>query len=267
MSNEVAAAVAEVYRREWARVFASTVKLARDLDIAEECTHDAFVQALQRWPSSGLPNNPGAWLTTTARNRVRDVLRRQAVLERALPLLVVEPAHEPEDPLVDDRLRLIFTCCHPALSRDAQIALTLRLVCGLSTAEVARAFLVTESTMAARVTRAKHKIAKARLPYRVPSPDKFAERSACTTAARPAVQSQHRPRTWPVGRPDQRYVQSSARDELRGRGRSHRGDSQARVTDKALVVPSRSLSEGRGPNRARLGARRTPVAIRRRRAI
>ncbi len=177
MSNEVAAAIAEVYRREWARVFASTVKLARDLDIAEECTHDAFVQALQRWPSSGLPNNPGAWLTTTARNRVRDVLRRQAVLERALPLLVVEPAHEPEDALVDDRLRLIFTCCHPALSRDAQIALTLRLVCGLSTAEVARAFLVTESTMAARVTRAKHKIAKARLPYRVPSPDKLAERT------------------------------------------------------------------------------------------
>lgn len=121
--------------------------------------------------------DPGAWLTTTARNRVRGVLRRQAVLERALPLLVVEPAHEPEDALVDDRLRLIFTCCHPALSRDAQIALTLRLVCGLSTAEVARAFLVTESTMAARVTRAKHKIAKARVPYRVPSPDKLAERT------------------------------------------------------------------------------------------
>jgi RNA polymerase sigma factor (sigma-70 family) len=178
MSDEVAAAVAQVYRREWVSVFAATVKLARDLDIAEECTHDAFAQALQRWPSTGLPDNPGAWLTTTARNRVRDVLRRQAVLERALPLLVAEPVPGPEDALDDDRLRLIFTCCHPALSRDAQIALTLRLVCGLSTAEVARAFLVAESTMAARVTRAKHKIAKARIPYRVPSPDQLAERTS-----------------------------------------------------------------------------------------
>lgn len=181
-ADEVAAAVDEVCRREWTRVFASTVRLVRDLDLAEECTQDAFVQALQRWPSTGLPDNPGAWLTTTARNRGLDLLRRQGVLERALPLLVVDSAHstgpEPEDALVDDRLRLIFTCCHPALSRDAQVALTLRLVGGLSTAEVARAFLVPEPTMAARVTRAKHKIAKARLPYRVPPPDQLAERTS-----------------------------------------------------------------------------------------
>ena len=177
MDPEVAEAVAELYRREWARVLATTAGLARDLDVAEECTQDAFVQALQRWSSTGLPDNPGAWLTTTARNRALDVLRRRSVLDRVLPQLVVEPAHEPDRRLDDDRLRLVYTCCHPALSPDARVALTLRLVCGLSTAEVARAFLVSESTMAARVTRAKHKIARARLPYRVPSPDALAERT------------------------------------------------------------------------------------------
>ena len=177
MDPEVAEAVAELYRREWARVLATTARLARDLDVAEECTQDAFVQALQRWSSIGLPDNPGAWLTTTARNRALDVLRRRSVLDRVLPQLVVEPAHEPDRRLDDDRLRLVYTCCHPALSPDARVALTLRLVCGLSTAEVARAFLVSESTMAARVTRAKHKIARARLPYRVPSPDALAERT------------------------------------------------------------------------------------------
>ena len=177
MDPEVAEAVAELYRREWARVLATTARLARDLDVAEECTQDAFVQALQRRSSTGLPDNPGAWLTTTARNRALDVLRRRSVLDRVLPQLVVEPAHEPDRRLDDDRLRLVYTCCHPALSPDARVALTLRLVCGLSTAEVARAFLVSESTMAARVTRAKHKIARARLPYRVPSPDALAERT------------------------------------------------------------------------------------------
>ncbi|MEE4541315.1 sigma-70 family RNA polymerase sigma factor [Streptomyces sp. V4-01] len=178
MSEEVAAVVAQVHRREWARVLAATAHLTRDLDLAEECVQEAFTQALQSWTESGLPDNPGAWLTTTARHRVLDTHRRQAVLARNLPLLVAdEPVPGPEDALDDDRLRLIFTCCHPALSRDARIALTLRLVCGLSTAEVARAFLVSESTMAARVTRAKHKIAKARIPYRVPSPDQLAERT------------------------------------------------------------------------------------------
>ena len=178
MGDEVVAAVAQAHRREWARVFAATAYLTRDLDLAEECTQDAYAQALQSWPGAGIPDRPGAWLTTVARNRARDVLRRQAVLRRALPLLVPdEVTPGPEEGLVDDdRLRLVFTCCHPALSRDAQVALTLRLVCGLSTAEVARAFLVPESTMAARVTRAKKKIIVSRIPYRVPSPDQLAER-------------------------------------------------------------------------------------------
>jgi predicted RNA polymerase sigma factor len=161
--NEVVAAVAQAHRREWTRVFATTAALTRDLDLAEECTQEAYAQALQTWPHTGIPDRPGAWLTTIARNRARDVLRRESVFRRSMPLLV-----SPES--------LVFTCCHPALSREAQVALTLRLVCGLSTAEVARAFLVSEATMAARVTRAKKKIAAARIPYRVPSPDQLGER-------------------------------------------------------------------------------------------
>jgi RNA polymerase sigma factor (sigma-70 family) len=177
VNEAVVAAVAEAHRRDWARVLASTVQLTRDLDLAEECTQDAYAQALQTWAQIGIPDRPGAWLTTTARNRAMDVLRRESVQRRALPLLVSEQSVPgPEDGLDDDRLRLIFTCCHPALSRDAQVALTLRLVCGLSTAEVARAFLVPEPTMAARITRAKKKITAARIPYRVPSPDQLAER-------------------------------------------------------------------------------------------
>jgi RNA polymerase sigma factor (sigma-70 family) len=178
MSAGVAAAVAQAHRRHWARVLAATAHVTRDLDLAEECTQDAYAQALQSWTQTGIPDRPGAWLIATARNRARDVRRRESVLRRTLPLLVPEESvGAPEEVVDDDRLRLIFTCCHPALSRDAQVALTLRLVCGLSTAEVARAFLVSESTMAARITRAKKKIAAARIPYRVPSPDQLAERA------------------------------------------------------------------------------------------
>jgi RNA polymerase sigma-70 factor (ECF subfamily) len=177
MSAEVVAAGAAAHRRDWAQVFATTAQLTRDLDLAEECTQDAYAQALQTWTQTGIPDRPGAWLTTIARNRARDVLRRESVFRRAMPLLVPdESVPGPEDGLDDDRLRLVFTCCHPALSRDAQIALTLRLVCGLSTAEVAHAFLVQESTMAARIMRAKKKITTARIPYRVPSPEHLAER-------------------------------------------------------------------------------------------
>lgn len=177
----IAAAVAEAHRREWAFVLAATVRLTRDLDLAEECVQDAYAKALTTWASRGVPANPGAWLTTVARRRALDLLRREATRRRSLPLLLddqVEPeleeiaAHE----IADDRLRLIFTCCHPAIAPEAQVALTLRLLCGLSTAEVARAFLVSESTMAARITRAKKKIAAARIPYRVPPADELPAR-------------------------------------------------------------------------------------------
>ncbi|MFG1868491.1 RNA polymerase sigma factor [Micromonospora arborensis] len=177
MNDEVVAAVAQAHRRDWAQVFSTTAHLTRDLDLAEECAQDAFAQALETWAETGIPDRPGAWLTTIARNRALDVRRRESVFRRKMPLLVAdETAPGPEDGLVDDRLRLIFTCAHPALSRQAQVCLTLRLVCGLSTPEVARAFLVQPATMAARITRAKKKIAAARIPYRVPGPDQLEER-------------------------------------------------------------------------------------------
>lgn len=153
-------------------MLAATVRLTRSFDVAEECVQDAYAKALAVWPSTGVPAKPGAWLTTVARRRALDLLRRDAVLRRALPLLVEDEAEQPFDPshaIPDDRLRLICTCCHPALSPEAHVALTLRLICGLSTADVARAFLVSESTMAARITRAKKKIAAAGIPYRIPS--------------------------------------------------------------------------------------------------
>jgi len=170
---QVSAAVADAHRREWALVLAATVRLTRDFDLAEECAQDAYARALTAWAAEGIPRNVGAWLTTTARRRALDLLRRDALARRTLPLLVeaeIEPGPDetttPE--ISDERLRLVFTCCHPSLTQEAQVALTLRLLCGLSTAEVARAFLVSETTMAARITRAKKKITAARIPYRVP---------------------------------------------------------------------------------------------------
>lgn len=160
-------------------MLAATVRVTRDLDLAEECVQDAFARALTTWTSEGVPNNPGAWLTTVARNRALDLLRRESTLRRKLPLLVEEDvAPEPAlpDEIPDDRLRLIFTCCHPALAVESQVALTLRLLCGLSTGEVARAFLVSEPTMAARITRAKKKITQARIPYRVPAREELPAR-------------------------------------------------------------------------------------------
>jgi RNA polymerase sigma factor (sigma-70 family) len=167
----VAAAVADAHRREWGFVLAATVRVTRDL--AEECVQDAYAQALRAWAERGIPAKPAAWLTTAARNRALDLLRRESTWKRLLPMIVEddfvdEPSLDDEE-IPDDRLRLICTCCHPALAPEARVALTLRLVCGLTTAEVAHAFLVSESTMAARITRAKKKIAGAGIPYRVPS--------------------------------------------------------------------------------------------------
>ena len=188
---DVGAAVADAHRREWAFVLAATARVARDIDVAEECVQDAYVAALDAWARQGIPRNPGAWLTTTARRRALDAQRRDRTLRAKLPLLIEpgsqagpagapaedgKPADAGDDVIADDRLRLVFTCCHPALAREAQVALTLRLVCGLTTAEIAQAFLVPEPTMAARVTRAKKKISAARIPYRVPGPAELPDR-------------------------------------------------------------------------------------------
>ncbi len=175
--STVADAVADAHRREWAYVLAATVRVTRDLDAAEEAVQDAYVQALRTWEADGVPLRPGAWLTTVARRSALNVMRRGRTLEARLPLLL-GPGEDSRAPaaIEDDRLRLIFTCCHPALAMEARVALTLRLVCGVPTTDVAHAFLVTETAMAARLTRAKKKIAAARIPYAVPSADRLPAR-------------------------------------------------------------------------------------------
>ena len=160
-------------------MLAATVRVTRDIDEAEEAVQEAYVQALKRWAADGIPDRPGAWLTTVARRTALNGLRHREVVRRKLPLLVepdVDEPPEPAAPIPDDRLRLIFTCCHPALAQEAQIALTLRLVCGVATPDIAHAFLVSEPTMAARITRAKKKISAARIPYVVPAAEELPER-------------------------------------------------------------------------------------------
>ncbi len=185
----VEAAIVDSHRREWALVLAVTVRVAGDLDLAEECVQEAYAEALTSWTRDGVPANPASWLTTVARRRAVDAIRRDRSFRNKLPLLI-EPQEAIEDVAMagltadddesgaidNDRLRLIFTCCHPALAPAARIALTLRLVCGVPTPDVARAFLVSEATMAARLTRAKRKISGARIPYRVPRPAELPER-------------------------------------------------------------------------------------------
>ena len=173
------AAVERLFREEYGRVIASLVRRFGDIDIAEEAAGEAFLAALERWPASGIPPNPGGWLTTTASRRAIDRIRRErqrdAKHEAAL-MVHDDTPHEATGPVEDDRLRLIFTCCHPALAPEARIALTLRLLGGLTVAEIAQAFLVPETTMAQRITRAKKKIAAAKVPYRVPEAVDLPER-------------------------------------------------------------------------------------------
>ncbi len=164
--------IGRIFQEESGRSVATLIRIFGDIDLAEDAVQEAFALALAKWPVNGLPPNPGGWITTTARHRAIDHLRREArgrELRSAAADTSGDAAEQESGPVQDDRLRLIFTCCHPALSTEAQVALTLRLLGGLSTAEVARAFLVSEPTMAKRMVRAKHKIKAAGIPYRVPS--------------------------------------------------------------------------------------------------
>jgi RNA polymerase sigma-70 factor (ECF subfamily) len=172
--SDVEEAITRVHHEEWARVIAALTRRFGDLDIAEEAAAEAFATAVERWPADGVPPNPGAWLTTTANRKAIDRIRRESKRDdkhKEARLLYDDDPPEPLGAIDDDRLRLIFTCCHPALAMEARLALTLRMVGGLTVAEIARAFLVREKAMEQRITRAKAKIKAARIPYRVPSAD------------------------------------------------------------------------------------------------